>query len=90
MKSVFYAKRCNDTTFFDGLATKKMMINISLYFGAVIQKQFGYYHYQYPARTASSHPHVDSEDNFVGDFVNEQQSGLNRTTLIQNNASCAL
>jgi len=27
MGSVFYAKRCNDTTFFDGLATKKTMIN---------------------------------------------------------------
>jgi hypothetical protein len=55
MESVFYAKRCNDTTFFDGLATKKIVTNNTLYFGAIIQKQFGYYYYQYPAYTITGH-----------------------------------
>jgi hypothetical protein len=55
MESVFYAKRRNDTTFFDGLATKKMMINKWLYFGAIFKKQLGYNYYQYPVRTTTGH-----------------------------------
>ena len=72
MGSVFYAKLCNDTTFFYGLATKKTMINNCFILVRSLKSLDAMI-------ISTPHPqqpitHSGRESSFVCYFVTEQQS----------------
>jgi hypothetical protein len=74
-ESVFYTKRRNDTTFFDGLSTKKTKTNscpiLVRMFKNSLDASIQYYGYQSPQKPLT---YEDSESGFIGNFVNKQQN----------------
>jgi len=75
MESVFYAKQCNDTIFFDELATKKNEDKLSLYFGAIIFRPFGCYDYYCTPCTTTGQIMVTARITLIGVLLNSNKVG---------------
>ena len=73
MESVFYAKRCKDTTFFDRLATKKTKTNSRSILVRMFKNSLDAIIINILAHKNRSNKD-DSENNFVYNFANQQQS----------------
>jgi hypothetical protein len=73
MESVFYAKHRNDTTFFDGLSTKKTKTNNRPILVRTFKNSLDASIINIQG-TQKPFTHGDSENSFISNFVNKQQN----------------